>query len=122
MAGGLRYGCGREMPPGMQELYGVKLAADMLEQGSTDPAHNEKLIKGLIGEQNLQPTATSIFRENIEKSIVTCQGGSKMTDEELITELRARSESIGADVRWLIDELIKRYRICKFEIETKKGV
>lgn len=44
-----------------------------------------------------------------------------MTDEELITELRARAESVGADIRWLIDELIKRYRICKFKLETKQG-
>lgn len=29
MAGGLRYETGREMPPGMQELYGVKLAGEM---------------------------------------------------------------------------------------------
>lgn len=29
VAGGLRYEAGREMPPGMQELYGVKLAGDI---------------------------------------------------------------------------------------------
>ena len=41
MAGGLRYGCGREMPPGMQTLYGVKLVGEMakaqLVDSATDP-------------------------------------------------------------------------------------
>jgi hypothetical protein len=62
VAGGLRYQTGREMPPGMQELYGVKLAAEMLEQGLIDPALKEQLLNGIIGEQPQHPTATALYR------------------------------------------------------------
>ena len=37
---GLRYESGREMPPGMQELYGVKLAGDMAKAQPVDPTPN----------------------------------------------------------------------------------
>ena len=60
MAGGLRYGSGRDMPPGMQELYGVKVAAEMLEQGLIDPALKEQLLNGIIGEQPQKPTAAAL--------------------------------------------------------------
>lgn len=103
MASGLRYQTGREMPPGMQELYGVKVAGRLAMESSYAPVPECPVVG-----QN-EPAADE--QEEI-----------KMTDEELITELRARAETVGADIRWLIDELIKRYRICKFEIETKKGV
>lgn len=59
MSGGLRYQTGREMPPGMQELYGVKVAAEMLEQGLIDPAHKEKLLEGILGEKPQQNTAAA---------------------------------------------------------------
>jgi len=60
VAGGLRYQTGRQMPPGMQELYGVKVAAEMLQQGLVDPTHKEQLLKGVLGEQPQQPTATDL--------------------------------------------------------------
>lgn len=41
MAGGLRYETGREMPPGMQELYGVKLAGEMRIATPAPPARND---------------------------------------------------------------------------------
>ena len=46
-----------------------------------------------------------------------------MPDEELINELLDRSNTVGVDLRFLIEELIKRYKILKFEIliHTKKG-
>ena len=42
MAGGLRYEVGREMPPGMQELYGVKLAGEMRIATPAEPARNDE--------------------------------------------------------------------------------
>lgn len=41
MAGGLRYETGREMPPGMQALYGVKLAGEMRIATPAEPARND---------------------------------------------------------------------------------
>ena len=62
MAGGLRYQTGRQMPPGMQEIYGVKMAAEMLEQGLIDPAHKEQLLEGILGEQPQKNTAAALCR------------------------------------------------------------
>ena len=41
MASGLRYESGRKMPPGMQELYGVKLAGEMQIATPAEPARND---------------------------------------------------------------------------------
>lgn len=100
MSGGLRYQTGREMPPGMQELYGMKVAGRLAMESS----YAQVLECPVAGRD--APAA------NEQEEI-------KMTDEELITELRARAETVGADIRWLIDELIKRYRICRFTADTR---
>lgn len=43
MAGGLRYETGREMPPGMQEIYGVKLAVQMQADASNGFCEGERI-------------------------------------------------------------------------------
>ena len=52
MAGGLRYQTGREMPPGMQELYGVKLAGEMAKES---PAAGTDEIDHVAGHQEKMP-------------------------------------------------------------------
>jgi len=44
-----------------------------------------------------------------------------MPDEELINELQTKAKELGADFRWLIDELIKRFKIAKFNQQIKMG-
>ena len=52
VAGGLRYGIGREMPPGMQELYGVKLAGEMAK---VPPAAGADEPESVAGGQEKMP-------------------------------------------------------------------
>ena len=39
-----------------------------------------------------------------------------MTDEELLKELQERAMGLSFDTRYLINELVKRYRIRCFEV------
>ena len=100
MAGGLRYETGRDMPPGMQEIYGVKLAGQMRD-GVADGA-----MKGIA-------TPAEPARNDNE-------GGADMPDEELLKELQERSMGVSYDTRVLIDEIIKRYKILKFQLQAQK--
>lgn len=43
-----------------------------------------------------------------------------MPDEELIKELQEKSADLSYDARYLIEEIIKRYKILKFELNTQK--
>jgi len=43
-----------------------------------------------------------------------------MPDEDLIKELQAKSADLSYDTRYLIGELIKRYKILKFELNAQK--
>lgn len=90
VAGGLRYETGREMPPGMQEIYGVKLAGEMRIATPAPPARNDN------------------------------EGCADMPDEELLKELQERSMGVSYDTRVLIDEIIKRYKILKFQLQAQK--
>ena len=43
-----------------------------------------------------------------------------MPDEELLIELQEKAMALGLDVRFLINELIKRYKIRCFEVVALK--
>ena len=44
-----------------------------------------------------------------------------MPDEELLNELKIKAMGLGLDARFLINELIKRYRMKQFEVESLKA-
>ena len=102
MSGGLRYDSGREMPPGMQEIYGVKLAGQM--QADASIVHCE-------GERIATPAPPACNEK---------EGGADMPDEELLKELQERSMGVSYDTRVLIDEIIKRYKILKFQLQAQR--
>ena len=41
-----------------------------------------------------------------------------MSDEELLIELQTKALGLGMDIRWLINELVKRYQVRRFEVAT----
>ena len=102
MAGGLRYETGREMPPGMQEIYGVKLAGQMRADASIGPCEGERIATPAPPARN----------DN--------EGGADMPDEELLKELQDRAMNVSYDTRVLIDEIIKRYKILKFQLQAQR--
>ena len=44
-----------------------------------------------------------------------------MSDEELLSELQEKAMGLGMDIRWLINELIKQYRIRCFDVQALSG-
>ena len=44
-----------------------------------------------------------------------------ISDEQLLKELQEKAMAMSPDTRWLINELVKRYRIRCFEVEALSG-